>query len=99
MKGGLGAVDRPRWRRALERPALRRVHGPRPRLLRAGARGRRSARRAREKGVPFSAVGWVGGDRLRIEARGRQLIDEPLAALTELWRTAFARAIESADVL
>ncbi len=54
---------------------------------------------AREKGVPFSAAGWVGGDRLRIEARGRQLIDEPLAALSDLWRTAFAHALESADVL
>jgi phosphoribosylformylglycinamidine (FGAM) synthase-like enzyme len=54
---------------------------------------------AREKGVPFSAAGWVGGDRLRIEARGRQLIDEPVAALTDLWRSAFAHALESADVL
>ena len=26
---------------------------------------------AREKGVPFSASGWVGGDRFRMEARGR----------------------------
>jgi phosphoribosylformylglycinamidine (FGAM) synthase-like enzyme len=54
---------------------------------------------AREKGVPFSAAGWVGGDRLRIEARGRELIDEPVAQLTNLWRTAFAHALESADVL
>jgi phosphoribosylformylglycinamidine synthase len=54
---------------------------------------------ASEKGVPFSAAGWVGGDRLRIEARGNQLIDESLGELTTLWRTAFARALESADVL
>ena len=54
---------------------------------------------AREKGVPFSAGGWVGGDRLRIEARGLQLIDEPVAELSELWRSAFAHALESADVL
>ena len=54
---------------------------------------------AREKGVPFSASGWVGGDRFRMEARGRQLIDEPVAELAELWRTAFAHALESADVL
>jgi phosphoribosylformylglycinamidine synthase len=54
---------------------------------------------AGEKGVPFSAAGWVGGDTLRIEARGNQLIDEPVAALTDLWRTAFAHALESADVL
>jgi phosphoribosylformylglycinamidine synthase len=54
---------------------------------------------AREKGVPFSASGWVGGDRFRMEARGRQLIDEPMSELAELWRTAFAHALESADVL
>ena len=54
---------------------------------------------AREKGVPFSAAGWVGGDRFRMEARGRQLIDEPVSELAELWRTAFAHALESADVL
>jgi phosphoribosylformylglycinamidine synthase len=54
---------------------------------------------ASEMGVPFSAAGWVGGDRLRIDGRGKPLIDEPVAALTELWRTAFRRALESADVL
>jgi hypothetical protein len=52
-----------------------------------------------EKGVPFSAAGWVGGHRLRIDARSRPLIDEPVAALAELWRTAFGHAIEAADVL
>ena len=54
---------------------------------------------AADRRVPFSAAGWVGGDRLRIDARSRPLIDEPVAALTELWRTAFAHAIEAADVL
>ena len=49
--------------------------------------------------MPFSAAGWVGGDRLRIDARSRPLIDEPVAALAGIWRTAFAHAIEAADVL
>ena len=54
---------------------------------------------AREKAVPFAAAGWVGGERLTISAGSRVVIDEPLAALTELWRSAFGRALESADVL
>ena len=54
---------------------------------------------AAENGIPFTAAGWVGGDRLRIDARSRPLIDASLAELTALWRTAFAHAIESADVL
>jgi phosphoribosylformylglycinamidine synthase II len=54
---------------------------------------------ASEHGVPFSAAGWVGGDRLRIDVRGRPLVDESVGALTALWRGAFARALESADVL
>ncbi len=54
---------------------------------------------AKEKSVPFSAAGWVGGDRLRIDGRGKPLVDEPVAGLAELWRGAFRRALESADVL
>ena len=54
---------------------------------------------AKEKGVPFSAAGWVGGDRLRIDGRGKPLVDEPVAALAELWRGAFRKAIEAADLL
>ncbi len=54
---------------------------------------------ASEKGVPFSAAGWVGGDRLRIDGRGKPLVDEPVAALTDLWRNAFRHSIEAADVL
>ena len=49
--------------------------------------------------MPFSAAGWVGGERLRIDGRSKPLIDEPVDALAELWRTAFRRALESADVL
>jgi phosphoribosylformylglycinamidine synthase subunit PurL len=52
-----------------------------------------------EHGVPFSAAGWVGGDRLRIDVRGRPLVDESVGALTALWRMSFAHAIEAADVL
>ncbi len=54
---------------------------------------------AAEHGVPFSAAGWVGGDRLRIDVRGRPLVDESVGALTALWRMSFAPAIEAADVL
>jgi phosphoribosylformylglycinamidine synthase subunit PurL len=54
---------------------------------------------AAERGVPFSAAGWVGGDRLRIDVRGRPLVDESVGALTALWRMSFAHAIEAADVL
>ena len=55
---------------------------------------------AREKGVPFSAAGWVGGDRLPHRRAGSSsFIDEPVAELGQLWRTAFAHALESADVL
>jgi phosphoribosylformylglycinamidine synthase subunit PurL len=54
---------------------------------------RSSAEAAR---VPFRVIGRVGGERLRIEVGTRALVDEPLAALRELWTTAFARAIESA---
>ena len=54
---------------------------------------------AKEKGVPFTAAGWVGGERLTISAGSRVVIDEPGAELAALWRGAFARALESADVL
>jgi phosphoribosylformylglycinamidine synthase len=54
---------------------------------------RSSAEAAR---IPFSVIGRVGGESLRVEVGGRVLVDEPLAALRELWTTAFARAIESA---
>jgi phosphoribosylformylglycinamidine (FGAM) synthase-like enzyme len=54
---------------------------------------------AEQSGVPFAVIGKVGGDRLRIVLRGRTLVDEPVAALRDLWSTAFARALESADVL
>ena len=54
---------------------------------------------AEQSGVPFAEIGRVGGDRLDVSLRGRALLAEPVAALRELWSSAFARALESADVL
>ena len=49
--------------------------------------------------IPLAVLGSVGGDRLRISVRGRSVVDEDLAVLDALWRGAFAKAIEAADVL
>ncbi len=54
---------------------------------------------AEQSRVPFAVIGRVAGDRLRIAFHGRTLVDEPVAALRDLWSTAFARSLESADVL
>jgi phosphoribosylformylglycinamidine synthase len=54
---------------------------------------------AEQIGVPLAVIGAVGGERLEISAGGRRLIDEPVAGLSNLWSKAFAKAIESADVL
>ena len=54
---------------------------------------------ARTLGVPIRVIGTVGGESLRIAVNGRTLVDEPLPALRELWTTAFARALASAEVL
>ena len=51
---------------------------------------------ARGEGVPFAPIGRVEGDRLTVRVDGSPLIDEPVAALSRLWRDAFAQAIESA---
>jgi phosphoribosylformylglycinamidine synthase len=53
---------------------------------------------AENAGVPFASIGRVGGGRLRIEA-GPAVVDEDVHDLTTLWRTAFRRAIEAADLL
>src|SRR5438034_10121997 len=55
---------------------------------------REAARTAR---VPFRVLGRVGGERLRIAAGGRALVDDSVASLRDLWTTAFSRAIEAAD--
>jgi len=54
---------------------------------------------AEQSGVPFAVIGKVGGDRLTISVAGKKLTDEPVAPLRDLWSSAFARALESADVL
>ncbi len=54
---------------------------------------------AAQAAVPFSRVGRVGGPRLRIAMDGAPAIDEGLIEVTALWRSAFRRAIESAELL
>jgi phosphoribosylformylglycinamidine synthase len=54
---------------------------------------------AERLGVPFGILGTVGGDRLRITLEDRVLIGESVASLNDTWTNAFARAMESADVL
>ncbi|HKD20178.1 MAG TPA: AIR synthase related protein, partial [Thermoanaerobaculia bacterium] len=54
---------------------------------------------AAQIGVPLALIGAVGGERLAISVSGRTLIDESVASLSELWSGAFAKAIESADLL
>ena len=53
----------------------------------------------RQIGVPFRVIGSVGGDRLRVTAGERTLIDESVETLNDIWTGAFARAMEAADVL
>jgi phosphoribosylformylglycinamidine synthase len=50
-------------------------------------------------GVPFRVLGRVGGDRLRISLENRALLGESVASLNAIWTTAFAGAMEAADVL
>ena len=54
---------------------------------------------AAELGVPLTVIGSVGGARLRIAVGGRRVVDEDVASLRGLWKSAFERAIESAEVL
>jgi phosphoribosylformylglycinamidine synthase II len=54
---------------------------------------------AAELEVPLGVIGAVGGARLRISLGGRRVVDEDVAALRDLWKSAFERAIESAEVL
>ncbi len=69
-------------------------------LVRFTPENESAVRAAAEKGgVPFAVVGTIGGGRPKMTLRGRMLVDEDLAALDALWRGAFARAIEAADVL
>ncbi|HEY3173346.1 MAG TPA: phosphoribosylformylglycinamidine synthase subunit PurL [Thermoanaerobaculia bacterium] len=50
-------------------------------------------------GVPFRAIGRVGGAALSLRIAGRVSIEEDVASLREIWTTAFERAIAAADVL
>jgi hypothetical protein len=47
--------------------------------------------RAQTTGLPVSRLGTVGGSRLVIEG----LIDLPVAELNRIWRTSFAKMLES----
>jgi phosphoribosylformylglycinamidine synthase subunit PurL len=59
-----------------------------------------AVRASAEQGrVPLTVLGRAGGKRLRISLRSSVLIDEDVSSLTELWRTAFPRVMEAADVL
>jgi phosphoribosylformylglycinamidine synthase subunit PurL len=49
--------------------------------------------------VPLTVIGSVGGARFRISAGGRTVVDEDVAVLRDLWRSAFGRAIDAAEVL
>ena len=50
-------------------------------------------------GVPFRAVGRVGGAALSLRVAGRDLIREDVASLSRIWMTSFESAIAAADVL
>jgi phosphoribosylformylglycinamidine synthase len=54
---------------------------------------------AKKAGVPFRKIGRVGGARLKVSAAGQVAIDEEVASLSQLWKSAFAHAMEAADVL
>jgi phosphoribosylformylglycinamidine synthase len=54
---------------------------------------------AEKLGVPYRVLGRVSGDRLRLSAGSRTLIDENVASLEEIWSGSFAHAMEAADVL
>jgi phosphoribosylformylglycinamidine synthase len=69
-------------------------------LVSFGPEEERAVRESAAKhGAPFRILGRVSGDRLRISLEGRVLIDESVASLNEIWTSAFARAMEAADVL
>ncbi|MBM3777366.1 MAG: phosphoribosylformylglycinamidine synthase subunit PurL [Acidimicrobiia bacterium] len=47
--------------------------------------------RAAAAGVPAAAIGWTGGDVVRIRLDGRLVVDERLASLEAAWATAIER--------
>ncbi|MEP7131983.1 MAG: phosphoribosylformylglycinamidine synthase subunit PurL [Acidobacteriota bacterium] len=54
---------------------------------------------ARKASVPLESIGTVGGAALEIRQQGRVLLDVDLDETTGIWRRAFRRSIESADLL
>jgi phosphoribosylformylglycinamidine synthase subunit PurL len=50
---------------------------------------------ASKHGVEILQLGIVGGDRLRVQLGDQTLIDEPVAALEDLWRHSLARCFQS----
>ncbi|MCA1612148.1 MAG: phosphoribosylformylglycinamidine synthase subunit PurL [Acidobacteria bacterium] len=65
----------------------------------ASGEERNIAERAAAAGVPLVMLGRIGGPRLRIARGDAPPIDEDLRDLTALWRSAFRRSIESAELL
>ena len=49
---------------------------------------------AQSAGVPATAIGVVGGDRLRMSVGGREVIDEPLAVAEHVWATSLGAQFE-----
>ncbi|HTO87468.1 MAG TPA: phosphoribosylformylglycinamidine synthase subunit PurL [Thermoanaerobaculia bacterium] len=54
---------------------------------------------AKKAGVPLARIGRVGGKKIKISVGKRAVLDEDVAALASLWKSAFAHAMEAADVL
>jgi phosphoribosylformylglycinamidine synthase len=50
---------------------------------------------ASKHGVDIVRLGMVSGDQLRIRWGDRILIDEPVAALEDIWRQSLARSFQS----
>jgi phosphoribosylformylglycinamidine synthase len=50
---------------------------------------------ARLKACPFAILGRVGGDRLRINAMGSNVIDSPVQSLEHAWRTSLSKKLQA----
>ena len=98
MTGGLGAVVRLESALRLSSLLFGETTGRVVLSFRPENEGRIRSRAA-ELGVPLAGIGSVGGARLRISVGDRRVVDEDVASLRGLWKSAFERAIESAEVL
>jgi phosphoribosylformylglycinamidine synthase len=54
---------------------------------------------AAREGVPATAIGRVGGDRIRMSIAGRRVLDEPLAEIEQVWSTVIDRYFERAAAI